>query len=329
MKKDVNILVCGGAGYIGSTFCHYLRKNGYNPYIVDNLSKGHKEYVKDFDLYTYDISDYQNILNLICKLKIDVVFHFSAFIEVGESVRDPLKYYENNTAKTINLLKACIDGKVKYFIFSSTAAVYGIPDKYPITEDTKTDPINPYGRSKNMIEQILKDLDNQNLIKSISLRYFNASGAIHSLETGEAHNPETHIIPRILDVVLKRSEFFTIYGDDYPTSDGTCIRDYIHVEDLAYAHLLAMEYLVDGGKSDIFNLGSMAGYSVKQIVEAVEKVTKTKVNYKIGKRREGDPPILVASSDKIKKYLGWQTKYNLFDIIETAFLWHKKLYYNN
>jgi UDP-glucose 4-epimerase len=325
MSKDLKILVCGGAGYIGSTFCHYLKKKGYNPVILDNLSKGHKEYVMDFELYNYDIGDYNSVLSLIKKFKIDIVFHFSAFIEVGESVKDPIKYYENNTAKTINLLKACIDGNVKYFIFSSTAAVYGIPEKYPITEELPANPINPYGRSKSMVEQVLRDLDMAGSMKSVSLRYFNASGALHSLETGEAHNPETHIIPRILDVILGRSEYFTIYGDDYPTFDGTCVRDYIHVADLAEAHFLAMQYLLSGGKTDIFNLGSENGYSVKQIIESIEKVTKKKVDYKIGKRREGDPPILIASSNKIKKILGWKANNNLDDIIQTAYLWHQKI----
>jgi len=325
VNKDLKILVCGGAGYIGSTFCHYLRKKGYNPIILDNLSKGHKEYVLDFKLYSYDIGDYDLVLDLIKKEKIDIVFHFSAFIEVGESVNNPIKYYENNTAKTLNLLKACIDGNVKYFIFSSTAAVYGIPEKYPITEDMPTNPINPYGRSKNMVEKILLDLDSIGLIKSVCLRYFNASGALPSLETGEAHNPETHIIPRILDVVIGKAPYFTIYGEDYPTFDGTCIRDYIHVEDLSEAHFLAMEYLVNGGKTNIFNLGSEKGYSVKQIIESVEKITKNKVECKIGERRAGDPPILIASSEKIKRILRWEAKYNLDEIIKTAYEWHKKI----
>lgn len=325
MNKDLKILICGGAGYIGSTFCYYLKKKGYNPIILDNLSKGHKEYVMDFEFYNYDIGDYTSILNLIKKLKVDIVFHFSAFIEVGESVKDPIKYYENNTAKTINLLRACIDGGTKYFIFSSTAAVYGIPEKFPILEEFPSNPINPYGRSKSMVEQILQDLDMASLIKSVSLRYFNASGALPSLETGEAHNPETHIIPRILDVVIGKSDYFTIYGDDYPTLDGTCVRDYIHVVDLAEAHFLAMEYLLNGGKTEIFNLGSENGYSVKQIIESVEKITKKKVDFKIGKRREGDPPILIASSKKINEVLGWKANYRLDDIIKTSYLWHQKL----
>lgn len=325
MKNNTNILVCGGAGYVGSTFCHFLKKRGFNPIILDNLSKGHKQFVSDFPLYVYDIGDYESIVNLLKKFNIDVVFHFSAFIEVGESVKFPLKYYENNTSKTISLLKACIDAKVKYFIFSSTAAVYGIPERYPIYEDFPTNPINPYGRSKNFVENILIDLSSQDLMKSVCLRYFNASGAIETLETGEAHDPETHIIPRILDVVIGKSPFFTIYGDNYPTFDGTCIRDYIHVEDLAEAHLLAMEYLLNGGKTEIFNLGSEKGYSVKQIIEEVEKVTRLKVNYKVGEKREGDPPVLVASSEKIGKILGWKAKKNLEGIIHSAYMWHKKL----
>lgn len=325
MYNDLNIMVCGGAGYIGSTFCHYLRKKGIEPIVVDNLSKGNFEVIKDFKFYKYDIGDYDSILSIIKQFNIKAVFHFSAFIEVGESVKFPLKYYENNTLKTINLLKACIDGGVKYFIFSSTAAVYGVPEVIPITEESKTIPINPYGRSKNMVEEILSDLSSQNLLKSVCLRYFNASGAIHTLETGEAHNPETHIIPRILDVIIDKSPYFTIYGDDYPTKDGTCIRDYIHVIDLLDAHLLSMQYLIDGGDTSIFNLGSEKGYSVLEIIQSIEKVTGKKIKYEVGKRREGDPPILIASSQKIQKTLGWKAKYNLDDIINTAYLWHKKL----
>ncbi len=325
MSEKQGILVCGGAGYIGSTFCHYLRKKGIDPIIVDNLSKGKEEFIEGFRLFKYDIGDYDSVLSLIKKYNIKTVFHFSAFIEVGESVKSPFKYYENNTYKTINLLKSCIDGKVNNFIFSSTAAVYGIPQNIPISESSMCDPINPYGRSKHMVENILADLASQGLLKSVCLRYFNASGAIPTLETGEAHNPETHIIPRVLNVVIGKDEFFIIYGSDYPTEDGTCIRDYVHVIDLLDAHILAMEYLNNGGISTVFNLGSEKGYSVKQIIDTVEKITGKKVNYKIGERREGDPPVLIASSEKIKKTLGWNPKFKLEDIIKTAYSWHQKL----
>ncbi len=325
MKSEERILVCGGAGYIGGTFCQYLREKEIEPIIVDNLSKGRKEFVKDFEFFNYDIADYQLITDIIKKFNVKTVFHFSAFIEVGESVKFPLKYYENNTYKTISLLKACVDSKVKNFIFSSTAAVYGIPDEIPITENAKCNPINPYGRSKNMVENILIDLANQKLLNSVCLRYFNASGAIPSCLVGEAHNPETHIIPRILDVIIGKSDIFTVYGNDYPTPDGTCIRDYVHVIDLLDAHILAMEYLDDDGSTDIFNLGSEKGYSVMEIIKEVEKVTGKKVNYTFGKRREGDPPILVASSEKIKKVLGWKANYSLEEIIKTAYNWHLKL----
>jgi len=318
-------MICGGAGYIGSTFCHYLKRKGIEPIVVDNLSKGKKEFISDFELYNYDIGDYDSVLKVIKKNNVKTVFHFSAYIEVGESVQMPLKYYENNTYKTISLLKSCVDGKVKNFIFSSTAAVYGIPEKVPITEDDICAPINPYGRSKNMVENILSDLSSQNLLKSICLRYFNASGAIPTLETGEAHKPETHIIPRIFDVVLGKSKYFTVYGKDYPTKDGTCIRDYIHVIDLLDAHMLSMDYLNNGGNTDIFNLGSEKGYSVLEILSTIEKVTGKKVNYEFGERRMGDPPVLIASSEKIKEKLGWKTKYNLEEIIKTAYQWHQKL----
>ncbi|HNV43860.1 MAG TPA: NAD-dependent epimerase/dehydratase family protein, partial [Exilispira sp.] len=215
------MLICGGAGYIGSSFCYCLKKEGYHPIIVDNLSKSDGKVVSDFEFYNYDIGDYDKLSSLIKRRKIDVVFHFSAFIEVSESVLYPEVYYENNTAKTISLLKACIDSGCRYFIFSSSAAVYGIPDEIPIDEESLCFPINPYGKSKLMIENVLQDLEQKKRLKSVILRYFNASGALPTLETGEAHQPESHIIPNLLDVALGRKEYFQIFGTDYPTYDGT------------------------------------------------------------------------------------------------------------
>ncbi|MBP8991506.1 MAG: UDP-glucose 4-epimerase GalE [Spirochaetes bacterium] len=318
------MLICGGAGYIGSSFCYCLKKEGYHPIIVDNLSKSDGKVVSDFEFYNYDIGDYDKLSSLIKRRKIDVVFHFSAFIEVSESVLYPEVYYENNTAKTISLLKACIDSGCRYFIFSSSAAVYGIPDEIPIDEESLCYPINPYGKSKLMIENVLQDLEQKKRLKSVILRYFNASGALPTLETGEAHQPESHIIPNLLDVALGRKEYFQIFGTDYPTYDGTCIRDYIHVEDLASAHLLSAKYLLENNKSEIFNLGSEKGYSIREIINKVEEITKKKINVIEGKRREGDPPVLIASSDKAKKILKWEPQHNLTSIIDTAWKWHKK-----
>jgi UDP-glucose 4-epimerase len=324
MAISDSMLICGGAGYIGSSFCYYLKKEGYHPIIVDNLSKSDGKVVSDFEFYNYDIGDYDKLSSLIKRRNIEVVFHFSAFIEVAESVLYPEVYYENNTAKTISLLKACIDSGCQYFIFSSSAAVYGIPDKIPIDEESLCFPINPYGKSKLMVEKVLQDLDQKKRLKSVILRYFNACGALPTLETGEAHQPESHIIPNLLDVALGRKEYFQIFGSDYPTYDGTCIRDYIHVEDLASAHLLSAKYLLENNKSEIFNLGSEKGYSIREIITKVEEITKQKINVIEGKRREGDPPVLIASSHKAKKILKWEPQHNLLSIIDTAWKWHKK-----
>ena len=251
--------------------------------------------------------------------------HFCAYIEVGESVIDPQKYYINNVSNTITLLKVMLKNNVKKFIFSSTAAVYGMPERIPIKEDDPKNPINPYGRSKWMVEQILEDYDKSYGLKSIRFRYFNAAGADEDAEIGEAHNPETHLIPLILDAALGVREDIKIFGTDYDTKDGTCIRDFIHVNDLADAHIKGLEYLLDGGETGYFNLGSGEGYSVREVIETVKRVTKKDFKVVETDRRPGDPPYLIADSEKARSKLNWSPKYSLEEIIKTALKWHIKL----
>lgn len=331
------ILVVGGAGYIGSHVCKMLAKKGYDVIVYDNLSSGHKEFLKWGEFIEGDLSDYSKLDNIFKTKKIDVVMHFSAFIFVGESVKDPYKYYQNNVSNTLNLLNAMKNNNVKNFVFSSTAAVYGLPEKVPIVENEVLNPINPYGRSKLMVEQILNDFSYAYGLNYVSLRYFNASGADPDTEIGEWHNPETHLIPLVLDAAIGAREDIKIFGTDYDTFDGTCIRDYIHVNDLAQAHILALEYLLEESKkknkigekgiSEIFNLGNGKGFSVRQIINIAKKVTGIDIKVVETERRAGDPPVLVSSSDKIKKILGWKP---IFDdpeiIIKTAWEWHKILY---
>ncbi|OHD16567.1 MAG: UDP-glucose 4-epimerase GalE [Spirochaetes bacterium GWD1_27_9] len=321
----MNILVAGGAGYIGSHVCKMLSKMGFNVIVYDNLSKGYKEFAKWGDFVIGDLSDSQLLDIVFKKYKIDAVMHFCAFIEVGESVIDPEKYYINNVYNTINLLEAMRRNKIDKFIFSSTAAVYGMPTKIPIEEDDEKKPINPYGKSKLMIEDILEDYDKAYNFKSIRFRYFNASGADPDKEIGEAHIPESHLIPLILDAAIGRRESIKVFGTDYPTKDGTAVRDYIHVNDLATAHIKGLQYLLDGGNTNYFNLGSGNGYTVKEIIETVKKITKKDFKVIEVERRAGDPPFLIAKSDKAKKMLDWDIKYSLDDIVNTAWEWHQIL----
>ncbi|HDQ04176.1 MAG TPA: UDP-glucose 4-epimerase GalE [Deltaproteobacteria bacterium] len=319
MKK---ILVTGGAGYIGSHTVRQLADKKYIPLIYDNLSTGYKEFVGDFEFIKGDIGDYDKLISVFKKHEIECVMNFASFIAVGESVKLPLKYYKNNLADTIELFRAMVDSGIKNFIFSSSAAVYGLPEVTPITENSPLNPINPYGRSKLYIEEILKDLDISDGIKSISLRYFNAAGASSSGDIGENHIPETHLIPLIMRAILDDSYTLNVFGTDYPTKDGTCIRDYIHVDDLASAHVLALEYLLTQNKSDVFNLGNGTGFSVNEVIQCTEKIAGKKCKLKYSERREGDAAVLVASSDKAKDALRWKSKYNqLENIIETAWKW--------
>ncbi len=321
----MKIFVTGGAGYIGSHVVKALGKKGYEILVYDNLSTGHKEAVLYGKLVKGDLSDKDLLKRTLSEFKPDAVMHFAAFIEVAESVRKPLKYYRNNTSNTINLLEAMLETGVNNFIFSSTAAVYGNPENVPVKEDAPVKPINPYGQSKAFVEKILQDLDKaEKDFRYVSLRYFNASGADPEEGLGESHNPETHLIPLILKTAKGERKSIKIFGTDYPTPDGTCIRDFIHVNDLAEAHILALEYLLNGGKSDVFNCGYGHGYSVKDVVETAKKVTGIDFPVKETGRREGDPAVLIADSTKLKKKLNWKPKYdNLEFIIQTAWNWEK------
>ncbi|MEE4263246.1 MAG: UDP-glucose 4-epimerase GalE [Desulfobacteraceae bacterium] len=320
-----NVLVTGGACYIGSHCCKELHGRGFNPITFDNLVYGYKDFVRWGDFYRGDLATPQDLANCFKNNRIEAVIHFAAYAYVGESVTDPLKYYENNVGNTINLLQAALAHDVRYFIFSSSCATYGIPESIPIDETHPQNPINPYGRTKQMIEDILKDCDAAYGLRYNSLRYFNAAGADPEGEVGEKHNPETHLIPLILDVAAGKSQDIKIFGNDYPTADGTCIRDYIHVTDLARAHVLALERLLDGAASDFYNLGQGRGFSVKEVVEQVSKITGQNIPSVYEDRRPGDPPVLVASNTKAINGLDWQPEYtNLDDIIRTAWNWHIK-----
>ncbi|MCU4137943.1 MAG: UDP-glucose 4-epimerase [Thermodesulfobacteria bacterium] len=323
----VKILVTGGAGYIGSHVVKLLGKNGYEILTYDNLSTGHRWAVLYGDLIKADLANKEILKKVFKEFKPDAVMHFAASIVVPESVKNPLKYYKNNVVNTINLLEAMEEFGVKNFIFSSSAAVYGIPEKIPISENAPLNPINPYGETKATVERILRDLANsRDNFRYVSLRYFNVAGADPEGKIGFAYPEATHLIIRALKVAKGEIEKLEIYGTDYPTPDGTCIRDYIHVMDIAEAHLIALEYLLDGGKSDVFNCGYGHGFSVKEVVETVKKVTGRKFKVIEAERRPGDPPFLVADNSKIKKKLQWKPKYDDLEfIIKTAWDWEKKL----
>ncbi|WP_338470713.1 UDP-glucose 4-epimerase GalE [Niallia sp. XMNu-256] len=319
------ILVVGGAGYIGSHLVKELVKDR-EVVVLDNLSTGHKWAIDEKAIFVQgDLGNESDLEKVFSTYPIKAVMHFAANSLVGESVVDPMKYYENNVSATLTLLKAMKKYGVENFIFSSTAATYGIPEVDIITEETPTHPINPYGRSKLMVEQVLADYAKAYGLHYVVLRYFNAAGAFETAEIGEDHNPETHLIPIILQHLLGQRESIAVFGSDYPTPDGTCIRDYIHVTDLATAHILALEALLSGKKETAtYNLGNGLGYSVKEVIETCEKVTGKKANAIMSDRREGDPAQLVASSDKIYRELGWKAQYNLEDIISSAWKWHSK-----
>ena len=325
----MGVLVCGGAGYIGSHFVKEILKRDEDVVIIDNLSTGHIESIPHQNprvkFYEDDIRNPATLDEIFSANKIDTVIHFAADALVGESVENPLKYFDNNTGGMISLLESMRDSNVKQIIFSSTAATYGEPKSIPILETDPNVPTNPYGESKLMMEKIMKWVDQAYGIRFVSLRYFNAAGASEDSSIGEAHLCETHLIPLILRVPLGQSDHITVFGGDYDTPDGTCIRDYIHVTDLADAHLKAIDYLRAGKSSDIFNLGNGQGFSVKEMISAAEKVTGQKIKTVIGDRRPGDPARLVASSEKAKKILGWNPKFTSIEkIIETAWNWHVK-----
>ncbi|ACK72612.1 UDP-glucose 4-epimerase [Gloeothece citriformis PCC 7424] len=321
------ILVTGGAGYIGSHAVKALQQAGYGVIVLDNLVYGHRdiaEKVLEAELIVGDISDRPFLDDLFSRYPIAAVMHFAAYAYVGESVSDPAKYYRNNVMGTLTLLEAMVAANVKRIVFSSTCATYGVPQFMPLTEDHPQNPINPYGSTKLMVEKILADFDRAYGLKSVCFRYFNAAGADPEGKLGEDHQPETHLIPLVLLTALGRRDAISIFGTDYPTPDGTCIRDYIHVVDLADAHILGLEYLLEGEESNIFNLGNGNGFSVREVIETAKTVTGKSIKVLECDRRPGDPPVLVGSSEKAQKILGWQPQYSdIKDIIDHAWNWHQ------
>lgn len=322
----MSVLVVGGAGYIGSHTVSRLIKKDRSVVVVDNLSTGHRESVAEqASFYEGDIRDKEFLAGVFEKEQIDSVIHFAANSLVGESMEKPLKYFDNNIGGMISLLEVMRDFEVKRIVFSSTAATYGMPKRIPICEEDPQVPINPYGESKLAMEKIIRWADEAYDIHFVALRYFNVAGAKADGSIGEDHHPETHLIPVVLQVALGKRPKLMIFGNDYDTADGTNIRDYVHVVDLADAHILAVDYLKNGGKSDCFNLGSATGYSVKQILEAAREVTGEEIPAEIGPRRAGDPTTLVAASNKARKILHWLPNFdNIHEIIRTAWNWHQK-----
>ncbi len=320
----MSILVTGGAGYIGSHTVKELVARGKEVIVYDNLSKGHREAVKDCPLVVGDLFDTPKLDRTIRDNGVDSIIHFAADSLVGESMSSPAKYYRNNVAGTLSLLETAIQTGVKHIVFSSTAATYGEPEEVPIKEDAVKKPTSVYGKTKLVIEEMLRDFDQAYGLKYTALRYFNAAGAHESGTIGEDHTPETHLIPIIMQVLVGRREKVSIFGTDYPTPDGTCIRDYIHVTDLADAHILALEAMQQGAPSTVYNLGNGNGFSVKEVIDTVEKVTGKKVAREEGERRPGDPAVLIASSEKIIRDLGWNPRFNkLEDIVASAWKWHE------
>ncbi len=311
----MNILVVGGAGYIGSHMVKMLAKAGHQVVTLDNLSKGYRDAVKYGDFVEGGILNSELLDSVFSSNEFDGVMHFASYIEVGESVRDPAKYFRNNFANTLNLLDAMVRHQVKCFIFSSTAAIFGEPETAPIDEKHPKKPINPYGKSKLMVEQALTDYEVAYGLRSVCLRYFNAAGADPEGELGERHNPETHLIPLILQAASGRRDKISIFGQDYPTPDGSCVRDYIHIVDLCSAHLLALEKLVQGSGSKQYNLGNGNGYSVIEVIEAVKKITDKDFDVVSESRRSGDPAVLVADSSLARSELGWNPVYDDLEVI--------------
>jgi len=319
------ILVVGGAGYIGSHMVLDLQRAGYPVVTLDNLSRGHRELVPGGDFIEGDLGNPADLDTVFSRYPVKAVMHFAAWSLVGESVEQPLAYYRNNVANTLALLEAMQRHDIPHFIFSSTAAVYGEPERTPITEDHPCTPTNPYGSTKLAVERLLQDVSHASEMSFTALRYFNAAGADAAGSIGERHQPETHLIPLILQVATGEREAIRIFGEDYPTPDGTCLRDYVHVTDLTQAHLLALESLLDGGGNAIYNLGNSTGYSVRQVIDVAREVTGHPIPSIVSERRAGDPAILIADSSRIRADLGWQPRYeSLEEIIQTAWAWHRK-----
>ena len=327
-QKKQTILVTGGAGYIGSHAVLALQQADYEVIVLDNLVYGHRELIEDVlkvPLIIGDTGDIDCLNQIFNTYDIAAIMHFAAYAYVGESVSNPIKYYKNNVSSTVMLIEAMLAAGVQHMVFSSTCATYGIPSQIPIPEDEPQNPINPYGMSKLMVERILQDASAAYDLRSVRFRYFNAAGADPEGRLGEDHIPETHLIPLVLLTALGQRESFSIYGTDYSTPDGTCIRDFIHVSDLAQAHVLGLKYLLEGGETTVFNLGNGNGYSIRQVLEAAEKITGRKISAVECDRRPGDPPELVGSSRKAQKILGWQPKYaDIEQILTHAWQWHMK-----
>lgn len=319
------ILITGGAGYIGSHMTDLLRQRGHQVVVFDNLQNGFRDAVLDAKLVVGDLGDEKALERLFTEEQFEAVMHFASFIQVGESVSNPARYYQNNVVNTLNLLATMLKHKVKIIIFSSSAAVYGEPKYTPIDETHPKNPLNPYGRSKFIVEQILPDYDKAYGLRSISLRYFNAAGADPKGRLGERHDPESHLIPLVLQAASGRRDAITVYGEDYPTKDGTCIRDYIHIVDLCEAHLLALNKLLNGGNTNVYNLGNGNGFSILEVIETAKTITNKAIKIIKSSRRAGDPAVLVADATKAKKELGWQPKFpELSTIIEHAWQWEIK-----
>jgi len=321
----MKIFVAGGAGYIGSHTVKELTQEGFEVLIFDNFSTGKKELISDGELVEGDLRDKDALKKTFSSTDIGAVLHFASLIQVGESYLNPQKYYAHNLLSSLNLLETVIEAKVKYFIFSSSAAVYGVPQEIPIPESHPLNPINPYGQTKLFVEKILQDYEKAYGIKFISLRYFNAAGADPDGQLGEMHEPETHLIPNILLFLLGKKKNFDLYGTDFSTSDGTAVRDYIHVTDLAKAHVLALRHLLTNPKSEFINLGTNKDFSVLKIIKKTEEILGKKISYREKPRRKGDVPILLASKDKAERILGWKTLHSDIEtIIKTAWAWHQK-----
>lgn len=321
----MKFLVVGGAGYIGSHMVKHLLRADHDVVVADNFSTGHRSALMGAKLVEMDIADGQALDALFAQHRFDAVFHFASFIQVGESVTEPAKYYQNNLAATLTLLQVMVRAQIKHFIFSSTAAVYGDPEYIPIDEQHPKAAINPYGRSKWMVEQMLEDFDRAYGLKSVCLRYFNAAGADPEGQLGERHEPETHLLPLILQAASGRRASVTVFGRDYDTPDGTCIRDYVHVADLVAAHALAVDYLLAGGTSTAFNLGNGQGFSVQQVIDTARGVTGREISVSEAPRRAGDPPRLVADPRRASDLLGWQPKFSsLEQIVAHAWSWEQK-----
>lgn len=324
----MDILVCGGAGYIGSHMVRHLQERGHGVVVFDNLSTGHREAVGEAPLVVGDLLDPDALARLFQASRFDAVIHFCALSLVGASMTEPNRYYQNNVTGSLNLLQAMQQAGVEQLVFSSTAAVFGHPESELIDEDHPTRPINPYGASKLMVERMLADAAQAYGLRSVALRYFNAAGADTSGELGESHDPETHLIPNVLRAALGQGSGLKVFGDDYATRDGTCVRDYIHVNDLAAAHLAAVEFMATHAGAHVFNLGNGQGFSVLEVIEAARAITGARIDFERAPRRAGDPPVLVASSAKAREQLGWVPGYtDIGAIIESAWRWHRRQRY--